>query len=117
MKLLRATVKRLKSKKGESISEVLVALLLSTLGIMLLAGMINASANMITKSKDKIKDYVEAENGIVAQSSSGVSGTVSFTNIEGTETIKLNEDGNSVTVNYYENDQAGKYTVKSYKVN
>ena len=116
MKLLRATVKRLRSTKGESISEVLIALLISTLGIMLLAGMINASANMITKSKDKIKDYVAKENGIVAQSSSGAVGVVSFMKEDNSGTIKLNEE-ETVEVKYYENDEAGKYTVKSYKVN
>ena len=119
MKLLRATVKRLRSTKGESISEVLIALLISTLGIMLLAGMINASANMITKSKDKIKDYVAKENGIVAQSSSGaVTGQVAFVvgSGENTQTIRLNESSDTVNVEYYENSEFGNNTVKSYKV-
>ena len=110
MKVFKSVKKRLKNNSGESITEVLVALLISALALVLLAGMINASSNLITNSKDKISSYVEKENSIVEQGSGGDSGTVDMG-------IKLSDNGgSSISVKYYTNTESGKYTVKSYKV-
>jgi len=48
---------KLKSSAGESIAEVLIALLISSLALMMLAGMINAASNTITTSRKILEDY------------------------------------------------------------
>ena len=117
MRRLQATAKKLKSEKGETISEVLIALLVAALAIVLLAGMINASYSMITKSKEKNEKYTVAENGIVEQSTdSEVSGKVTI-EIDG-QPGRLS-DANStyeIDVDYYTNGEAGSNPVRSYKV-
>ena len=124
MKKLRTMAMRmhhkLKSKKGESITEVLVALLISALAIVLLAGMVNASTNMILKSKDKMEKYANAENSVVERNGNEpATGTVTFK--IGENKIRLNDDNNGTTdnevsVEYYTNDESVKYKVRSYKV-
>ena len=71
--------RRLRNNAGESIAEVLVALLISSLALMILAGMITSTANMITKSKKVYGDYIAAEASLVdyTVSASAGSGTVS----------------------------------------
>ena len=48
-------IARLRSRAGESIAEVLVALLISVLGIALLVGMIGASTRIIDQSTDAMQ--------------------------------------------------------------
>lgn len=48
-------IARLRSRAGESIAEVLVALLISVLGIALLVGMIGASTHIIDQSTDAMQ--------------------------------------------------------------
>ena len=119
MSKLQAMVKRLKSNKGESISEVLIALLVSALAIILLAGMINASTEMIQKSKAKMDKYVDAENGIVEQSADDPdTGSVTVVQGNGASPVKLTDDAPDagIQVEYYTNSESGKNTVRSYKV-
>ena len=54
MKMLRA---KLKSRAGESLAEVLIALLVSALALVMLASMIAHAFNMITTSRDKMNAY------------------------------------------------------------
>ena len=117
MSKLQATVKKLKSKKGESISEVLIALLVSALAIVLLAGMINASSEMIRNSKEKIDQYVKAENGIVEQNEDGPD-TGSVTVRVNGQAAKLSDDAPDagIQVEYYTNSESGRNAVRSYKV-
>ncbi len=49
--------KKLRNQKGDSIAEVLIALLISALALVMLASMITSSANMITNSKDRMNAY------------------------------------------------------------
>lgn len=49
-------IARLRSRAGESIAEVLVALLISVLGIALLVGMIGASTRVISQSTKTMQD-------------------------------------------------------------
>lgn len=60
--------KRVKSKltrqDGDSIAEVLIALLISSLALVMLASMITSSAKMITGSSKVINDYYTAMNSI-----------------------------------------------------
>ena len=59
--------KRLHSRAGETITEVLVSVLIAALGMTLLAGMISAASKMITNSKKSTETYVSAENILATQ--------------------------------------------------
>ena len=116
MKAMNAIKARLKGKKGESIAETLVALLISSLGLVLLAGMIAASVRLIDRSKKTAQSYTDAENLLIAQGASSVSGTVTIQDSAGNG-IKMSDENTSgqVGVVYYVNDETGGAVV-SYKV-
>lgn len=64
MKLLKKVRNKIKNNNGESISEVLVALLISTLGLVMLATMITTSTKLVTRSEESMDQFVEAENAL-----------------------------------------------------
>lgn len=55
---------KIRGCRGETIAEVLVALLVSTLALMILAGMISATSRIVIGSKDKMDDYYKANTGL-----------------------------------------------------
>lgn len=60
---MREKLKRkLRSRSGETIAEVLIALLVSTIALVLLAGMLTSSTNIILRSTRAITSYYEASN-------------------------------------------------------
>lgn len=107
---MKRIVKKIKNNKGESIAETLIALLVSALGIMLLAGMIQTSSKLITNSNDRISKYVEQENAIVEYSGTPTSGTISLSPSNNlTAAVKINsEESSSVSVDYYVMEYGGK---------
>lgn len=60
---------KLNNNKGESIAEILIAILVSVLGIAMLAMMIQTSSKQILSSSKKIKEYVADEIKIVERDS------------------------------------------------
>ena len=67
-------MKKIKSQAGETIAEVLVALLISSVALVMLAGMIASTTNLVTRSKSKMEAYyaaneiLEKQNGTEGQS-------------------------------------------------
>lgn len=57
--------RKLKNRAGESIAETLVALLISALALVMLAGAISSTANMITTSDKKMEDYYNLDDRLV----------------------------------------------------
>ena len=55
---------RLRNQDGDSIAEVLIALLISSLALVMLASMITSSTKIITGSKTKMNDYYAACNSV-----------------------------------------------------
>ena len=111
---------KLKSQKGETIAELLVALLIAALALTMLAAMISSSSKVILRSMDSMVKYVAAENEIVSRREDGEQGT-------GTATFKIKKDGaettrklsnedssDSISVDYYQTDAFGKIPVISY---
>ena len=60
----KAFKKKLRSKAGESITETLVALLISALALVMLAGAISSASGMITKSRTKLDRYYSANESM-----------------------------------------------------
>ncbi len=83
-------LRKLKSRSGESIAETLVAVLIAALALMMLAGAINASSNMITKSKNLLNTYYTANNNLASETSAG-------SDLEATVTISTLSQARTVT--------------------
>ena len=59
---MKKIFEKLLSCAGESIGETLIALLISSLALLMLAGAISAATRIVTVSKTKMDDYYEADN-------------------------------------------------------
>ncbi len=105
---------KLHSRKGESISEVLVALLVSTLGIVLLASMIASSSRLIEKSRATVQSYVTEENAIVDRGTSDLKGTVSV-RTDGNSRRLTDSAATSADVYFYVNDVIAGTPVIAYR--
>ncbi len=55
-------VNRLSSHRGETISEVLVASLVISLGMLLVATMISASFRILSREEKSYREYIEQKN-------------------------------------------------------
>jgi len=53
-------IEKLKKHTGETIAEVLIALLISTIGLLMLATMISSSGNSIARSRTLLENYYSA---------------------------------------------------------
>ena len=103
---MKQIVNKLRSRAGETIGEVLVALLVSTLALMILAGMITATSNIVNISKDRMDEYYTA-NGELENISSGDPATVTIT-------VGSHQVGTGVV--YQQNSVLGENrTVTAYK--
>lgn len=76
-KLLERIRAKLRTRGGESITEVLVAVLISAVALTMLASMIAASTRLIQTSRSQMEKYYEGNRALdLQQDSSGTSGCV-----------------------------------------
>ena len=113
---LSRLTKRLRARAGESITEVLIALLVSAVGLMLLAGLIVSTAHLIEKSRSTMHEYVSSDLALMEKGASTMSGTLVMKC--GTESVKLTDDDlfAAVEVVYYSNPNSPDLDVVSYRV-
>lgn len=76
---------KLRSRAGESIAETLVALLISALALVMLAGVISASTRIVTSSREKLNKYYSVNEGIVKGSESEADAALNEDKSEGDE--------------------------------
>ena len=106
-------VKRLKQNTGETIAELLVAVVISTLGLMLLAGMINAASAMIRSGQETEERYAAGENAL-ADRTGAVVGTGSVTIAYNSVSVSIASGVESIPVSYYANDAMDGSPVVAY---
>ena len=94
--------KKIKSRAGETIAEVLIALLISSLALVMLASMISATQSMVAKSEKKMSEYYDANDVLENLDSDDKKGTLTVTVKDSTNFISI-----SNSEPYYENDQLG----------
>ena len=100
--------RKLRSKAGETIAEVLISLLISSIALIILAEMIGAATNMVTSSENTLKAYYEESNNLAQQTTGSSSASVTLT-MDGTEF--------SEPINLFENEKKlGGVEVMSYKL-
>ncbi len=116
-------LEKLRSRRGDSIAEVLVAMLISAVALVLLASMITSSSRMIRRSRESMEDY-DAANNVLAAMPDTVPDTVHTVtkasdvelNVKNadSQTIRLKTASGSVVTVYENAGYAGK-TVVAYK--
>ena len=79
---MRQVFKKLRSRAGETIAETLVALLVGTLALMILAGMISATARLVTRSEKKMDDYYAGYADLANPSGTLVSISINVSPVE-----------------------------------
>lgn len=67
------------SQNGESIAETLIALLISSLALVMLAGAITTTTRIVLRSQEKTESYYEENNKMVDKDSSVSSGSGDLT--------------------------------------
>ena len=100
---------KLKSDRGDSIAEVLIALLISAVALVMLASMITSSTSMIGASKKNIENYYSAANEMTGDCSVKYSGTVKLVPVSGTSM------STSFSVNYYVNEYITNHPVVAFE--
>ena len=70
--------RKLKSERGETLIEVLVAVLISALALMMFAGMISTSMRLTTESKNKLEDYYKTNASLEQKVSGGNNTSISM---------------------------------------
>ncbi len=108
----KLTKNKIKSQAGETIAEVLVALLISALALVMLAAMISSTYSIIRRGENKMNEYYEVNNESLASRNAGESGTASYSFSAG-DTLTITD--RPVTV--YVNDKFGETRVVAYNEN
>ena len=91
-----AWIRRLRDRRGESIGEVLVALLIAAVALMMLASLIATSTRLTRSSEERMQEYYTANENLTASLAAARAGTQSgslvFTYLDG--------DNNQQTIPY-----------------
>lgn len=107
MTMKKKSMKRLRSQAGETIAEVLFALLISVLALTMLAMMISSTVGLVNASKDKMNDYYEGN--AVLELHKEPAGTIAVTIADSDGKLYITIPN----VNLYENNVLNK-TVYAY---
>ena len=102
---------KLHSNAGESIGETLIALLISALALVMLAGAISATAKMIAKSDKQMGKYYDQDKTLVELN--GGTGTLNI-NITGSDSDNIINEPHA-NVPYGKNDAFTNKPVVAYK--
>ena len=100
MKECENASRKIRSNKGESITEVLVALLISAVALTMLASMIVSATHMIERTRDQMGQYYTEYNTLVSTETSDMTnGKLTFkTSSNGA--YALSKDAANVKVAY-----------------
>lgn len=89
MREIRKAQRKIRQQSGETIAETLVALLISSIALMMLASMISATVNLVTKSETKMGEYYTENAKLENSETSDETLTISITP-EGESDSRLN---------------------------
>lgn len=115
-------IKKLTSQAGESIGETLVALLISALALVMLAGAVSAGMRVVTSSKEKMDGYYKVNNAVVARETSAptINGTAASGFGQGSLSVSITNflpTGQSIpAAAYWKNEQFSGVPVIAYSI-
>lgn len=103
-------MRKLRNNAGETIAETLVALLISALALVMLAGAISSTANMIKTSDSKMAKYYTNDRKLAEQlSGDAEEGKVTFSIVDTSANTETR------TANCYLNDAFTNKPVVAYR--
>lgn len=112
--LLRKAGNKLRSKRGESIIEVMVAIVIGLFSVLMLGEVISTSAKLDRESRETMSQYYASNNQLAsAFADNSAAGQAGLVRIKGTG------DDNTeikVDVQYFVNDKIGTNKVAAYRV-
>ena len=79
--MINRLLKKAKSTVGESISETLVAVLIGSIALIMLASMITTAKNLVDQSRVKLNAYYSANNALDNRTGSSSLISVSITDV------------------------------------
>ncbi len=107
---------KLGNKRGETIAETLIALLISSLALIMFAGAISAAKNIIDTSRRRYKEYYAADAAMVDGTAEGggkVTASINMSSVDLPETADSLSDL-SYDVDYAVNNSLTKYPTITY---
>lgn len=96
---MRKAIRKLQKTKGESIAEILVAMLVIAMGLTMLVSMLMASVNMMNNSTEKYTAEVEQKNAVESSTELDIDDLtlkISSNSGDSVSTINLTANGTSV---------------------
>ena len=103
--------KKLKGNAGETIAEVLIALLIAALALTMLASVITTTVKMVNENKRKMNDYYMANEWITMHrplnGDYGKTWTVTVEDASNA-TVNLTNSDSMIEVHYYVNSVVGE---------
>ena len=101
---------KLRSAAGETLAETLIALLVASFALMLLAGMISSTTNLVTSSREKMNSYYEANTALEEPAANEATLTITVGEGDSAHTLA------PVPVSYAQNPTFGeKKTVTAFR--
>ena len=112
-------IRKIKSRAGESLAEVLIAVLIIAVSAMLLAGMISSTLSIVTRSEAAYEEYYQENEKLETFSSSTPSTVTTSTviiEITGSDDSEGGYKIAPIDVNCAKNERISSHTVVSYMV-
>ena len=113
---MERVINKIRNCSGETIGETLVALLIGSLALTMLAGAVSSGARIIIRSREKMTEYYSDNNNITKEDASVATGELTVSLKENSDTVYLKENQSDVTVLSYTNDTFEKNHVISYSI-
>ena len=113
---MNGAINRIKNKlnnTGETIGETLVALLISALALVMLAGAISSAAKMITASDKQMGKYYESDAKLATQNGTA-DGTLTAVTLTGEVKDREKAFETHLSVDYFLNDAFSSKPVIAY---
>lgn len=123
-KVIGSAANKIKNNSGESLAETLIAVLISSVALLMLAVMINTASNLIIKSQKLLDEYYVLNNKVERRDSAESTDPayvvekgkeVSF-NKELDDTAEELKWDTTLTADLYENQKIGSKWVIAYQV-
>ena len=104
-------LKKLRSRAGETLGETLASLLIAALALVMLAGAISASFNIITRTRDKLDSYYGKAENMIHHSSASGTGIITIQDSSVIDPLAITYE-----VDYYTNAEFSDTPVVAYVI-
>ena len=96
---MKELIRKLKKEAGESLAEVLVALLIVVTSVLLLVGVIGSAVRLVEKSRSSIQEHYKLHNEIAGKAAETEEGTLRLSFVIDDETVS-----ETISVTLYMNE-------------